>query len=78
MATLRNEPPDFPGLEKLREYNRAIHGPGDNGIREWKRECMEWLRANPGRVLPAGDILGVLRETVSLISIDAGAPGMPS
>jgi hypothetical protein len=72
MATLRDVPADGPELARLAAYSRAIRGPGVNGIREWKRECLEWMNANPGRVLPAGDILGVIREAVRLISIDAG------
>jgi hypothetical protein len=72
MATLRDLPADGPELARLAAYDRAVHGGGDTGIREWKRECIEWLDANPGRVLPAGNLLGVIRETVRLISVDAG------
>ena len=72
MATLRDVPAEGPELGRLAAYDITIHGPGDNGIREWKRECLEWLDANPGRILPAGNILGVIREAVRLISVDAG------
>jgi hypothetical protein len=72
MATLRDVPAGGPELARLSAYDVTIHGGGVTGIREWKRECLEWLNANPGRTLPAGDILGVIRQAVRLISVDAG------
>jgi hypothetical protein len=48
-------------------FDPEIHGARDQGIREWKRLALSWLEQNPGRRLPCGLWLDVLRETTRLL-----------
>jgi hypothetical protein len=58
--------------ERVVRYRPKLHGQGDTGIRQWKAEAMTWLDENPGRALPCGDGLGVLRETTRLLMDEWG------
>jgi hypothetical protein len=66
MARWRSVPEDVPA--RLAEYSASEHGTGEAGVRQWKYEALSWLRAHPGRQLPAGDVVGVLRETIRLLT----------
>jgi hypothetical protein len=46
---------------RARAYSPELHGQGWPGIDTWRREARDWLNRNPGRRLPCGDFLGVLR-----------------
>ena len=46
---------------ELAAFDPVDWGPGDPGVDRWKAACIEYLNANPDKVLPfgEGDILGV-------------------
>ena len=72
IARLQSRVPDVP--EHVGVYSAAVHGTGGEGIRRWRREAVQWLDANPGRVLPAGDVLGVFRESGRLLEAEWFGP----
>jgi hypothetical protein len=57
---------------RVQAYDPLVHGPGDRGIDQWRDEAKAWLDANPGRTVPAGNYLGVLRTALDLKMAELG------
>jgi hypothetical protein len=52
---------------ELIAYDPAIYGPGDEGIRTWRRAAVDYLNDHPDKVMPFGihgDVLEVFRESL--------------
>ncbi len=58
----------------VRQYSKRIHGGGQTGVRNWKRQALGWLAAHPGETVAGRDVLGVLRESVRLMERQACDP----
>lgn len=59
-------------------YSAETFGPGDSGVRAWKRAALAWLAEDPERRLPFGEHggpLDVLRETIRLLHDAASVNG---
>jgi hypothetical protein len=47
-------------------YDPGVHSDGGRAVDAWRHLALDWLSVNPGRELPCGSPLGVLRESVRL------------
>jgi hypothetical protein len=58
---------------RIASFDVIDWGPGDEGIRAWRRAAVEWLNEHPGKRIPvgphgeAGDQLDCFRESLRLM-----------